>query len=56
MNGIDNSQDFDLFDDLVISFDVDKELSLKFFLVFAWFENNLKNLNYFDPKKKLLEY
>jgi hypothetical protein len=39
-----------LFDDLVASFDVDRELALKFFLVFAWFENIFKYLGYWEDR------
>jgi hypothetical protein len=50
MNYADNSSQFDLFDDLVDSFGVDRELALKFFLVFAWFENVFKYLEYWEDR------
>ena len=45
---IENPQQVDLFDDLVDSFDVDQELALQFFLVFAWLENLLKYMEYWE--------
>src|SRR6266498_5796878 len=55
MNDIDNSADFDIFDDLVESLDINKELALKFFLVFSWFEHVLKELGYHNEQDGIVK-
>jgi hypothetical protein len=52
MNAADDFLQMEIFDDLIESFDVDRDLSLKFFLVFAWFENILKYLGYYNPRRR----
>jgi len=50
MSEEENLQNFPMFDEFFSTLEIDRNLALKFFLVFSWFESQLSQQNYLDPK------